>query len=263
MRLSLELLLLSLIPSGSGFTAPKRLSARRAQCSKEQRHSSGYSSFSPLPHSFHLSSNAQSDEMTSYEVDEDEESEQFLHDRPVPFVPLTVSEDSTPINGDKGGRYDAVLSQVGLSLKQTSQIPPKHAISTNDVFCNRELRLGGIRAIGFDMDYTLAQYQQPAFDKLAFDGAKEKLVHALGYPKEVLDFEYDHTRWTRGLIIDTQVSYFRFNAVLIIDSIMYCLLINTILLLYTLCYAGREFSFQSCNVQNNMYLYLQCYPHAK
>jgi HAD superfamily 5'-nucleotidase-like hydrolase len=54
------------------------------------------------------------------------------------------------------------------------------------------------------MDYTLAQYQQPAFDKLAFDGAKEKLVHALGYPKEVLDFEYDHTRWTRGLIIDTQ-----------------------------------------------------------
>ena len=82
-----------------------------------------------------------------------------------------------------GGRYDSVLSQVGLSLKQTSQIPPKHVISTNDVFCNRELRLGGIRAIGFDMDYTLAQYQQPAFDKLAFDGAKEKLVHCLGISK--------------------------------------------------------------------------------
>lgn len=53
------------------------------------------------------------------------------------------------------------------------------------------------------MDYTLAQYQQPAFDKLAFDGAKEKLVHSLGYPEEVLDFEYDHTYWVRGLIIDT------------------------------------------------------------
>jgi hypothetical protein len=38
----------------------------------------------------------------------------------------------------------------------------------------------------------LAQYQQPAFDKLAFDGTKEKLVNKLGYPKEVLDFEYDH-----------------------------------------------------------------------
>lgn len=54
------------------------------------------------------------------------------------------------------------------------------------------------------MDYTLAQYQQPAFDKLAFDGAKEKLVKSLGYPSEVLDFEYDHTYWVRGLIIDTQ-----------------------------------------------------------
>jgi hypothetical protein len=43
------------------------------------------------------------------------------------------------------------------------------------------------------MDYTLAQYQQPAFDQLAFDGAKEKLFSALGYPKEVLDFQYDHT----------------------------------------------------------------------
>jgi hypothetical protein len=41
-------------------------------------------------------------------------------------------------------------------------------------------------------DYTLAQYRQPAFDKLAFDGAKEKLVYKLGYPEEVLEFEYDH-----------------------------------------------------------------------
>jgi 5'-nucleotidase len=54
------------------------------------------------------------------------------------------------------------------------------------------------------MDYTLAQYKQPAFDQLAFDGAKAKLVEQKGYPPEVLDFEYDHTMWTRGLIIDTQ-----------------------------------------------------------
>ena len=62
----------------------------------------------------------------------------------------------------------------------------------------------GLRAIGFDMDYTLAQYQQPAFDRLAFDGAKRKLVYSMGYPEAVLDFEYDHSFWTRGLIIDTQ-----------------------------------------------------------
>jgi 5' nucleotidase family len=52
------------------------------------------------------------------------------------------------------------------------------------------------------MDYTLAQYQQPAFDQLAFDGAKRKLLNK-GYPELVLDFRYDHLFWTRGLIMDT------------------------------------------------------------
>ena len=42
------------------------------------------------------------------------------------------------------------------------------------------------------MDYTIAQYKQPAFDKLAFDGSKAKLVK-MGYPEELLDVEYDHT----------------------------------------------------------------------
>ena len=35
------------------------------------------------------------------------------------------------------------------------------------------------------MDYTLAQYFT-AFDQLAFDGAKEKLVQDLGYPMDCL-----------------------------------------------------------------------------
>jgi hypothetical protein len=135
-----------------------------------------------------------SPEQTSYEVDSDEESEQLLADRPIAFVPLTVT--SKGVNGgvEGGGRYAAVLEQVGLSnLKQISSLPEKRQLSTNDVFCNRELRFDAIRAIGFDMDYTLAQYQQPAFDQLAFDGAKEKLVKSLGYPDEVLNFQYDHT----------------------------------------------------------------------
>jgi HAD superfamily 5'-nucleotidase-like hydrolase len=138
---------------------------------------------------------------SSYEVDSDEDSEQLLIDHP-------LDADSATINGLRiGSRYYNALEAVGIfpgDLKQVSNLPPKRTLSPNDVFCNRELRLSGIQAIGFDMDYTLAQYQQPAFDKLAFDGAKEKLVHKLGYPKEVLDFEYDHTYWTRGLIIDIQ-----------------------------------------------------------
>ena len=43
-----------------------------------------------------------------------------------------------------------------------------------------ELNMANIEAVGFDMDYTLAQYNE-AFDMLAFEGAKDKLVD-MGYP---------------------------------------------------------------------------------
>lgn len=98
-------------------------------------------------------------------------------------------------NNDKSkGRFDNLLSSVGLAgkLKHIADLPEVRAVTPNDIFCNREVNMERIKCIGFDMDFTLAQYQQPAFDKLAFDGAKEKLVEKLGYPKEVLDFEYDH-----------------------------------------------------------------------
>ena len=44
------------------------------------------------------------------------------------------------------------------------------------------------KAVGFDMDFTLAQYNVQ-FDLLAFNGAKLKL-HKMGYPDDVLEFEY-------------------------------------------------------------------------
>lgn len=138
---------------------------------------------------------------SSYEVDTDGYSEQHLADAVIQQAAL--NGDTHAIN-----RYKDVLDSVGLrhKLKSVTTLPPLRQLSNNDVFCNRELKLSGIRAIGFDMDYTLAQYKQPDFDRLAFDGAKEKLVGKLGYPKEAMDFMYDHTKWTRGLIIDTQVS---------------------------------------------------------
>lgn len=71
----------------------------------------------------------------------------------------------------------------------------------NHVFCNVELNCQNLEAVGFDMDFTLAQYNDD-FNILAFEGAKQKLVHQLGYPEEVLDFKYDPQRFRRGLIID-------------------------------------------------------------
>lgn len=83
-----------------------------------------------------------------------------------------------------------------LSNKETLlhvQISPQGADLGNQIFCNVELNAENLEAVGFDMDFTLAQYNE-AFDLLAFDGAKERLCKLLGYPKEVLEFKYRSER---------------------------------------------------------------------
>lgn len=51
------------------------------------------------------------------------------------------------------------------------------------IFCNRSLNMAGIKAVGFDMDYTLAQYKPESFEVLAHEKTVKKLVSAFGYPK--------------------------------------------------------------------------------
>lgn len=125
------------------------------------------------------------------------------------LVTPIINENFDSVGGN--GRYDDLLSDLDLSSSVHARmglIPPRKIRPDSDVFCNREMRMGALSAIGFDMDHTLVQYEQPAFDKLAFDGAKHKLHYSLGYPKEVLNFEYDHTEWIRGLIIDKKKGNF-------------------------------------------------------
>jgi hypothetical protein len=69
------------------------------------------------------------------------------------------------------------------------------------IFCNRELNINTISAVGFDMDYTLARYK-PEFELLAYTGAKDKLVRSLGYPEEVMDLKYHEDISRRGCMID-------------------------------------------------------------
>lgn len=56
------------------------------------------------------------------------------------------------------------------------------------IFCNRSLNMKNIVAVGFDMDYTLAQYKSETFESLAYEGTVKKLVNDLGYPTEVVAF---------------------------------------------------------------------------
>ncbi|CAL5221480.1 g3680 [Coccomyxa viridis] len=70
------------------------------------------------------------------------------------------------------------------------------------IFCNRSLNMQHIKSIGFDMDYTLSQYRPETFEVLAYNLTVEKLVKNFHYPKDLLDFEFDHKYMMRGLIID-------------------------------------------------------------
>src|SRR5690349_19671652 len=69
------------------------------------------------------------------------------------------------------------------------------------VFCNRTLNLRSVRAIGYDMDYTLIHYRVEEWERRAYDYLKEHFLNQ-GWP--VKDFEFDPGQVCRGLTIDTE-----------------------------------------------------------
>lgn len=80
--------------------------------------------------------------------------------------------------------------------------------SENKIFVNRTLNLNSIKLIGFDMDYTLATYNVPAFEEKAYQLVQEKLVNEYGYPQEIRELKFDKNFIIRGLVIDTETGNF-------------------------------------------------------
>ncbi len=70
------------------------------------------------------------------------------------------------------------------------------------IFCNRTLNLGAVRAIGYDMDYTLIHYRMQSWEERAYRYIKEGLRRA-GWPVEHLVFDSDLVM--RGLVIDIEL----------------------------------------------------------
>jgi HAD superfamily 5'-nucleotidase-like hydrolase len=70
------------------------------------------------------------------------------------------------------------------------------------VYVNRNLRMDDIALIGFDMDYTLALYNQRNLEELSIKCTLEKLIAKRGYPDEILGLDYDPTFAVRGLVVD-------------------------------------------------------------
>lgn len=93
------------------------------------------------------------------------------------------------------------LSVIGSGNQRNISIIPFHLTSSSDLFCNRELNMEQIGAIGFDMDWTLAQYKEE-FDLLAYNGAVNLLVETFCYPSELYSYRYYQNAYRRGCLID-------------------------------------------------------------
>ncbi|GAB4817277.1 hypothetical protein N2152v2_004323 [Parachlorella kessleri] len=125
-------------------------------------------------------------------------------------------------SSSNGGSLAAAQAWAALPFraKSTVSFPPPPPLPTEEqplwtdeiwaspldirrrVFCNRSLNMKPIMAVGFDMDYTLAQYKPEEFETLAHRQTVEKLVKHFGYPKMLYDLEFDWRYMTRGLVID-------------------------------------------------------------
>ena len=80
--------------------------------------------------------------------------------------------------------------------------PPPEPPFARRIFANRTLNLRSIRAIGYDMDYTLVHYRFRIWEERAYARLQELLV-ADGWP--VGHLRFDHDSVIRGLIVDSRL----------------------------------------------------------
>ncbi|HMB69716.1 MAG TPA: HAD-IG family 5'-nucleotidase, partial [bacterium] len=86
--------------------------------------------------------------------------------------------------------------------RDAENVTPDAPAPERGVFCNRTLNLRSIRAIGYDMDYTLIHYHVDAWEGLAYEHTRRRFA-GRGWPVE--DLRFDPRSVTRGLSIDREL----------------------------------------------------------
>jgi len=107
-------------------------------------------------------------------------------------------------NDDGPSLVAAFERQLTLPLPGLIEPPPPGGMAlprSERVYANRNLRLGTIDWMGFDMDYTLAIYRQEAMDALSVQLTVDKLIER-GYPEDLRSLSFDTRFPIRGLLID-------------------------------------------------------------
>lgn len=83
-----------------------------------------------------------------------------------------------------------------------SQPPLNETPVPRQVFVNRNLHMGKVELIGFDMDYTLAIYHLRRLEQLSYDLTVDRMISRYGYPEEIRKIPYDHSFVLRGVFVD-------------------------------------------------------------
>ncbi|KAK3030563.1 hypothetical protein RJ639_039593, partial [Escallonia herrerae] len=106
-------------------------------------------------------------------------------------LPASFTMDGTGLPGEISYSQISTCTDGGQHPCIWSSLEGGRGIDIGkQIFCNRSLNMKSIAAIGFDMDYTLAQYKPDTFESLAYEGTVRKLVYDLGYPKEMDRHKY-------------------------------------------------------------------------
>ncbi len=130
------------------------------------------------------------------------QSERNVPRRALHGKPDTQSRPPPPPDAPKSSRYN--------TLGQPRITPGDR------VYTNRNLDMAQVDWLGFDMDYTLAIYNQAAMDELSVELTVENLIEQ-GYPEYLRDNRYDFRFPIRGLLIDRQLGHVlkmnRFNGI--------------------------------------------------
>src|SRR6266568_3629309 len=84
-------------------------------------------------------------------------------------------------NGERAEAHLELLEALGQAVPRALDIERSRRI-----YVNRNLRMDEIDLIGFDMDYTLALYNQPNLEQLSIRCTLDKLIAKRGYAPELL-----------------------------------------------------------------------------
>ena len=110
---------------------------------------------------------------------------------------LTSAEYTAALRVDEA-EVGALMSSYGFKAERPVTLPQQ------GVFCTRNIDLREIKAIGYDMDYTLIDYKMVLLEERVYHYSKE-FLRSRGFP--VSGLRFNHELVVRGLIVDTLLGH--------------------------------------------------------